>query len=39
MEYHEVRNSFDDFRVLENSNVNAPDLNTEFVFDKNNKMK
>ena len=39
MGYHEVRNSFDDFRVLENENVNAPDLNTEFVFDKNNKMK
>ena len=39
MGYHEVRNSFDDFRVLENENVDAPDLNTEFVFDKNNKMK
>ena len=39
MGYHEVRNSFDDFRVLENENVEAPDLNTEFVFDKNNKMK
>lgn len=37
MGYHEVRNSFDDFRVLENENVDAPDLNTEFVFDKNNK--
>ena len=39
MGYHEVRNLFDDFRVLENENVDAPDLNTEFVFDKNNKMK
>ena len=39
MGYHEVRNSFDDFRVLENENVEAPDLNTEFVFNKNNKMK
>jgi len=39
MGYHKVRNSFDDFRVLENENVDAPDLNTEFVFDKNNKMK
>ncbi len=39
MGYQEVRNTFDDFRVLENSNVDAPDLNTEFVFDKNNKMK
>ena len=39
MGYREVRNSFDDFRVLENENVDAPDLNTEFVFDKNNKMK
>ena len=38
MGYHEVRNSFDDFRVLENENVEAPDLNTEFVFDKNNKI-
>ena len=38
MWYHEVRNSFDDFRVLENENVEAPDLNTEFVFDKNNKI-
>ncbi len=26
MGYHEVRNSFDDFRVLENENVDAPDL-------------
>ena len=39
MGYHEVRNSFDDFRVLENENVDAPDLNTEFVFDKNNKIQ
>ena len=39
MGYEEVNNSFDDFRVLENENVEAPDLNTEFVFDKNNKMK
>ena len=38
MGYHEVRNSFDNFRVLENENVEAPDLNTEFVFDKNNKI-
>ena len=37
MGYEEVNNSFDDFRVLENENVEAPDLNTEFVFDKNNK--
>ena len=34
MGYHEVRNSIDDFRVLENENVDAPDLNTEFIFDK-----
>ena len=39
MGYEEVNNSFDDFRVLENENVEAPDLNTEFVFNKNNKMK
>ena len=39
MGYEEVNNSFDDFRVLENENVDAPDLNTEFVFDKNNKIK
>ena len=39
MGYEEVNNSFDDFRVLENRNVDAPDLNTEFVFNKNNKMK
>ena len=38
MGYHEVKNSFDDFRVLENENIEAPDLNTEFVFDKNNKI-
>ena len=39
MGYEEVNNSFDGFRVLENENVEAPDLNTEFVFNKNNKMK
>lgn len=39
MGYQEVNNSFNDFRVLENENVEAPDLNTEFVFNKNNKMK
>ena len=31
-------NSFEGFKVLENENVEAPDLNTEFVFDKNNKI-
>ena len=36
--YHEVDNSFEGFKVLENENVEAPDLNTEFVFDKNNKI-
>lgn len=39
MGYHEVDNSFEEFKVLENENVEAPDLNTEFVFDKNNKIK
>lgn len=39
MGYHEVDNSFEEFEVLENENVEAPDLNTEFVFDKNNKIK
>ena len=37
MGYHDVENALPDFRVLENRNVDAPDLNTEFVFDKNNK--
>ena len=37
--YHDVENALPDFRVLENRNVDAPDLNTEFVFDKNNKIK
>ena len=36
--YHEVRTSLDDVRVLENEDEDAPDLNTEFVFDKNNKI-
>ena len=36
--YHEVDNSIEGFKVLENENVEAPDLNTEFVFDKNNKI-
>lgn len=39
MGYHDVENALPDFRVLENRNVDAPDLNTEFVFDKNNKIK
>ena len=39
MGYHEVENALYDFRVLENEDEDAPDLNTEFVFDKNNKMK
>ena len=39
MGYHDVENALPDFRVLENRNVDAPDLNTEFVFNKNNKMK
>ena len=34
MGYHDVENALPDFRVLENRNVDAPDLNTEFVFDK-----
>lgn len=39
MGYHEVDNSFEGFKVLENENVEAPDLNTEFLFDKNNKIE
>ena len=39
MGYHEVENALYDFRVLENDDEDAPDLNTEFVFDKNNKIK
>ncbi|MFQ9073542.1 MAG: hypothetical protein ACLR43_13095 [Faecalibacillus faecis] len=38
MGYHEVENALYDFRVLENEDEDAPDLNTEFVFDKNNKI-
>ena len=37
--YHDVKNALYDFRVLENEDEDAPDLNTEFIFDKNNKMK
>ena len=39
MGYHEVENALYDFRVLENEDEDAPDLNTEFIFDKNNKIK
>lgn len=39
MGYHEVKNALYDFRVLENEDEDAPDLNTEFIFDKNNKIK
>ena len=39
MGYHKVKNALYDFRVLENEDEDAPDLNTEFIFDKNNKIK
>ena len=37
--YKEIVSGFNDFRIYENDDVNSADLNTEFIFNKNNKIK
>ena len=37
--YKEIVSGFNDFRIYENDDVNSVDLNTEFIFNKNNKIK
>ena len=37
--YKEIVSSFKDFRIYENDDVNAADLNTELIFNRNNKIK
>lgn len=37
--YKEIGSGFNDFRIYENDDVNSADLNTEFIFNKNNKIK
>ncbi|MGN1181605.1 MAG: DUF2812 domain-containing protein [Faecalibacillus sp.] len=37
--YKEIVSGFNDFRIYENDDVNSADLNTELIFNKNNKIK